>query len=94
MESGTLQLFKDGTQVGEAIPVGRVQPLAAGGTPVDLPVPVEIDQLRFTIESISGYWWWEPVAALNEIEAIGRSAEPFPSFSAWNVYLPVLQRVE
>jgi hypothetical protein len=82
--AGTLRLYNGGAQVGGTLNVGPIEPLSAGGTWVTLPAPVRIDRLRFTVQSISGKWWWEDVAALNEIEVLGMAAEP----SAYFVYLP------
>jgi hypothetical protein len=92
IESGELQLSLDGAPAGAAISVGRVEPLVAGGTQVILDTPVTADRVRFTIAATSGRWWWSQVAALNEIEVIGKSAEPFPAFTSWSFFLPVLQR--
>ena len=94
VESGTVKLYLNGAQVGGDIAVGRVEPLSpsAGGTLITLTSPARIDRLRFTVNAISGRWWWEHVAALNEIEVIGMAAEPFPLLTIWWNFLPMVRR--
>lgn len=92
IETGTLQLYRNGAPVGEALAVGRVEPLVNGGTLVTLPTPQTADRVRFTIHSIRGRWWWDEVAALNEIEVIGAAAEPAQPISFQKLFLPVLRR--
>ena len=91
VESATLHLYRDGALV-RTIPVGRIKPLADGGTLVDLGVPVEIDRLRLTVDSVNGRWHWSEVAALNEIEVIGQAAEPWPLLEIWRALLPAVLR--
>lgn len=71
IETGTLQLFREGVQQGEDLAVGRVEPLASGGTLITLAEPTQLDRLRFTVASITGRWWWQEIAALSEVEVIG-----------------------
>jgi hypothetical protein len=92
VESGALRLYLDGAQVGSDLAVDRVEPLTNGGTLIALGSPTRIDRLRFTVNSISGRWWWDPIAALNEIEVIGRAAEPRPLLEIWRNFLPALSR--
>jgi hypothetical protein len=49
-----------------------------------------MDRLRFTVNSVTGYFWWESVAALNEIEVIGQASEY--TIALQQVYLPAVQR--
>ncbi|HLF87386.1 MAG TPA: hypothetical protein VI451_00435, partial [Anaerolineales bacterium] len=91
VESGTLQLFLDGTPV-DTYSVGRIEPLENGGTLVVFDTPTVIDRLRFTVNSISGRWQWSEVAALNEIEVIGQAAEPWPLLEISKVFIPAILR--
>jgi hypothetical protein len=91
VESGTLQLWLDGTKVGNTN-VGRVEPLENGGTLITLGSATTIDQLRFTVQSVTGRFCWSEVAALNEIEVIGMAAEPWPLLEILKVFLPVIER--
>jgi hypothetical protein len=91
VETGTLELWLEGAQV-ETIPVGRVKPLEQGGTLISLDSPTTIDQLRFTIQTVSGRFCWTQVAALNEIEVLGRAAESWPSLEILQVFLPAIAR--
>jgi len=85
-------LYLDSAQVGGDIGVGRVEPLSNGGTLITLASPTRINRLRFSVNSISGRWWWDQIAALNEIEVIGMAAEPFPLLTIWWNFLPILNR--
>ncbi|MEZ4622632.1 MAG: hypothetical protein R2867_45025 [Caldilineaceae bacterium] len=95
VESGTLAFARGGLPQGAPVAVGRVEPLESGGTLITLPEPLEIDRLRFTIESITGRWWWEEVAALNEIEVMGMVASaratPLEELTE-TVFLPTISR--
>ena len=91
VESGTLDLYRDGVLVATR-PVGRILPLSEGGTLLTLDEPLTIDRLRLTIQTVSGRWYWSQVAALNEIEVIGRAAEPWPLLEIWRLSLPVITR--
>jgi hypothetical protein len=92
VESGEIQLYLRGAQVGGDIGVGRVEPSSNGGTQTTLSAPARIDRLRFVVNSINGRWWWDQVAALNEIEVIGVAAEPFPLLTIWRSFLPAVFR--
>lgn len=95
IESGSLQLYYGGVQQGETVAVGRVEALASGGTLITLAEPQEIDRLRFTINSITGRWWWEEVAALSEIEVIGMAAQSLllpPEALTERIFLPTITR--
>jgi hypothetical protein len=81
-----------GAAVGNPIPVGRVEPLENGGTLITLPSPVVIDRLRFEITTTAGRWWWDEVAALNEIEVIGQAAEPWPLLQISELFMPVTRK--
>jgi hypothetical protein len=74
--AGTLRLYRDGVEV-STISVGQVEPFTTTttGTLITLPVPIQIDRLTFTVDAISGKWYSEDVAALNEIEVIGQAVE-------------------
>ncbi len=90
VEAGSLDLFLAGAQVGSSIPVGRVEPLENGGTLIVLSTPTVIDRLRFTVQATSGRWWWDEVAALNEIEVIGRPVESWPALQIFDHHLPIV----
>lgn len=92
VEAGALQLYRQGAPVGDALPVGRVEPLANGGTLITLPAPLVIDKVRFTINSTTGLWSWEQVAALNEIEVIGMAAEAPAPAAVHKLFLPTVRR--
>ncbi|GAB4581469.1 MAG: hypothetical protein Fur0022_42160 [Anaerolineales bacterium] len=91
VEGGTLKLYRDGIEV-DSLSIGRVEPLENGGTLLVLDTPLVIDHLRFTIEGISGRWHWQEVAALNEIEVIGKVFEAWPVFEVVKVFLPLIER--
>ncbi len=67
---GVLTLSLNGQQV-QQVNVGQVNSYAEGGTLLNLAQPVVIDKLRFKVNSTTGYWYWQTVAALNEIEVMG-----------------------
>jgi hypothetical protein len=92
VENGTIQLSLDGNPVGAPIQSGRILPLTDGGTLIVLDSPVTIDRLRLTVNSTSGRWYWDEVAAVNEIEVIGRAAEPYPLLELYDLFLPMLER--
>ncbi|MCB9135947.1 MAG: hypothetical protein H6636_11010 [Anaerolineales bacterium] len=91
VEGGTLHLFLNGIEV-DSLAVGRVEPLENGGTLLVLDAPIEIDQLRFTVEMISGSWYWQEVAALNEIEVNGMAGKSWPLLEILQVFLPSVRR--
>jgi hypothetical protein len=91
VEAATLNLYLDGNVV-DSRAVGRIQPLDTGGTLITFNTPIEIDSLRLTVEAVVGRWYWQEVAALNEIEVIGQAAEAWPLLELSYVYLPVIQR--
>ncbi len=77
--AGTLELTLNGAPVGGSpLNVGQVEALADGGTQITLNQPTVLDKVRFTINSTTGYWYWETVAALNEIEVIGMDGDASP----------------
>ena len=86
---GTLRLYKDGTLVGSSMSVGQIEPLSNGGTSVNLPALLEIDQLTFTVGGTTGQWNYKDVAALNEIEVIGQATKLY-TIVYQSVYLPVV----
>lgn len=92
VEEATIELYRDGVAVGEAISSGRIYPLSEGGTLITLDGPVTIDQLRLTVTETAGRWYWDEVAALNEIEVMGMAAEPSPLFELFELFLPMLER--
>ena len=91
IEEGLLRLYLDGNEVAN-IPVNRVEPLENGGTLLELSSPLVIDRVQFTIVAITGRWHWSQVAALNEIEVIGRAAEAWPLLEIIQVFLPLIER--
>lgn len=91
VEGGVLKLYQDGVEI-ESISIGRVEPLENGGTLIVLDTPVVIDQLRFTIQEITGRWHWQEIAALNEIEVIGQAAETWPLLEVQYIFLPAVSR--
>jgi len=88
--SSTLRFYLGGVPVGNPINVGQIEPLANGGTWVNLGSPITIDQLTFTVNATAGYWYWSTIAALNEIEVIGMASSP-PAANNF-IYLPMLIR--
>lgn len=95
IEQGSLRFYRNGAQQGVTVAVGRIEPLATGGTLITLDQPLEIDHLHFTINEISGRWWSEEVAALSEIEVMGMAAAamPLPTIELTEViYLPAVAR--
>ncbi|NUM46842.1 MAG: hypothetical protein HUU38_19220 [Anaerolineales bacterium] len=91
VEAGTLKLYRQGVEV-ESFSINRIEPLENGGTLLVLDTPLVIDQLRFTVEAISGRWHWQEVAALNEIEVIGMASEPWPLLEIMTLFLPLVGR--
>ena len=91
VEAATLNLYHNGSLV-QTRSVGRIEPLANGGTLITFASPLVIDRLRLTITDTSGRWYWSEVAALNEIEVIGAAAEPFPLLQISRTFLPSWQR--
>lgn len=89
--AGTLQFYSGEALVGSPINVGQVEPLSNGGTLINLPLPVKIDRLRFTVDVINGKWWYADVAALNEIEVIGTAADRF-TITIRKAYLPIIRQ--
>ncbi|HZY44721.1 MAG TPA: hypothetical protein VFF70_08230, partial [Anaerolineae bacterium] len=89
--SSTLQFYLGNGLVGGPIAVGQVEPLSNSGTLINLPQPIQIDRLRFTVNAINGKWWWDDVAALNEIEVIGMAAERY-TINIQRVYLPIIRK--
>ena len=88
---GSLALYRAG-QLLDTLAVGQVLPLADGGTLITLPTPLVVDEIRFTVNATTGRWWWDEVAALNEIEVTGRAAEAAPLFHVWQTLLPWILR--
>ena len=89
VESARIELFRAGVLV-ETIEVGRIEPMeSTGGTIIYLAQPTTVDQLRFTVLSTTGRWYWAEVAALNEIEVIGYANGVTPPFAIQSVYLPM-----
>lgn len=89
--AGMLRFYLDGAQVGSQS-VGQVNALEEGlGTLITLAAPLRLDRLRFTVTTITGKWWWEDVAALNEIEVIGQAAETY-TVNIHPLFLPMLRR--
>ena len=75
---GTLELSLNGQVIGNPLAVGQVKSMSEGGTKITLNAPVIVDKLKFTINSTAGYWYWEQVAALNEIEVMGMDSHANP----------------
>lgn len=74
---GTLALSSGGSVI-QTLNVGKVNSYAEGGTVVNLAAPLVIDKLRFNIGGVEGFWHWQVVAALNEIEVMGMDDEASP----------------
>jgi hypothetical protein len=95
IDAGSLQLFREESEVAAPIAVGRIEPLSTGGTLVTLAQPQTIDRLRFTIGAITGRWHWEEIAALSEIEVMGMAtavtAPPQIEFTDF-IFLPVVRK--
>ena len=91
VEAGTLKLWQDDTEVG-SFSVGRVEPLENGGTRITLSVPTAINRLRFTVQAVSGRFCWSEVAALNEIEVIGKAAEAWPLLEIFKAFIPMVEK--
>lgn len=91
VDNATLNVYLDDVLV-DGRATGRIEPLENGGTLITFNTPVEIDRLRLTIDAVTGRWYWDEVAALNEIEVIGQAAEAWPLLEISYTYLPVIQR--
>lgn len=91
VDAATLALYLDGALVTSQA-TGRIEPLETGGTVLTFDPPVTSDSLRLTIDAVTGRWYWDEVAALNEIEVIGQAAEPWPLLQISNTFLPVMRR--
>lgn len=87
VESATLRLYRDGAVV-KTINVGRIEPLSNGGTEIVLSTPIDIDALRLTVNETTGAFHWDAVAAINEIEVIGKAAESWPLLEISKSFLP------
>ena len=90
--AGTLRFYRGASLAGGALAVGQVEPLANGGTTVNLAGPLQIDRLTFTVNSVSGKWAYADVAALQEIEVIGTTGSPAVVSLPKSLFLPLLQR--
>jgi hypothetical protein len=84
-------LYHEGSQV-NTLATGRIEPLDNGGTLLTFDPPVEFDRLRLTVDAVTGRWYWDEVAALNEIEVIGQATEPWPELEIAYALLPFIQR--
>lgn len=91
VDNATLNLYLDDVLV-DGRATGRIEPLENGGTLITFNTPVEIDRLRLTIDAVTGRWYWDEVAALNEIEVIGQAAEAWPLLEISYTFLPIIQR--
>lgn len=91
VEASTLDLYLEGVLL-QSQAIGRIEPLDNDGTLVTFVEPIEIDRLRLTINQVNGRWYWETVAALNEIEVIGQAADSWPMLQLSHIYLPIIQR--
>jgi hypothetical protein len=91
VDNATLNLYLAGTLV-DGRATGRIEPLENGGTLITFNTPVEIDQLHLTINAVTGRWYWDEVAALNEIEVIGQAAAQWPLLEISYTFLPVIRR--
>lgn len=91
VDNATLNVYLDGVLV-DGRSTGRIEPLDNGGTLITFNTPIEMDRLRLTIEAVTGRWYWDEVAALNEIEVIGQAAEAWPLLEISQIFLPVVQR--
>ena len=89
--AGTLRFYNGDSDVGNPVPVAQVASLSEGGTLITLTTPRQIDRLTFTIDAIEGKWWYQDVAALNEIEVIGKATQSI-TVDVNQVYLPILAR--
>lgn len=89
VEVATLRLYRDGNQV-SLINVDRIEPLSSGGTLIELNSPVVIDQLKLTINETQGRFYYGSVAALNEVEVMGKADEAWPLLEIFDTYLPAI----
>jgi hypothetical protein len=92
VEDATLHFLHNGSPVTAPLHTGRILPLTDGGTLITLDTPLTINRLRLTVNTTSGRWYWDHVAALNEIELIGMAAEPYPLLELYELFLPMLER--
>ncbi len=90
VEEATLQLYQNGNLI-ETVQVNRIEPYANGGTEIVLDTPLAIDRLKLTINATQGAFHYEAVAALNEIEVIGKAAQTWPSLEVTNTFIPTVQ---
>ncbi len=91
VEGGTLTFYLDGA-LQHTQTTGRILPLEQGATHLAFNSPLLADAVRLRIDDVSGRWWWEQVAALNEIEVIGRAAEPWPEAVVHKAFLPTVRK--
>lgn len=73
--NATLEFFHKGAPVGTPVQTGQIEPMTNGGTTLDLNTPVTADTVKLTINATEGHYYWSQVAALNEIEVIGMTAD-------------------
>lgn len=91
VEAATLKFYRDGSLV-RTVSADRIEPLSSGGTVVTLATPVVADRLLFTVDAVSGRFNYDVVAALNEIEVIGKASQPWPLLEYSKTYLPLAVR--
>lgn len=91
VEAATLRFYRNGELV-RTVNVGRIEPLSSGGTMMMLDTPVVADRVRLTVDETSGRFHYGAVAALNEIEVIGKAAESWPLIEYTKTYLPLTVR--
>ncbi len=91
VDAATLTLYLNGTLI-DSRATDRIEPLDNGGTLITFDPPLEMDHLRLTIDAVTGRWYWDEVAALNEIEVIGQATTPWPLLEIHRAYLPTVQR--
>lgn len=89
VEEATLTFYQDGNLV-RTVNVGRIEPLSEGGTLMTLGSPVIADQVIFTVDEITGRFNYSGLAALNEIEVIGKASEPWPLIDYSKTFLPLI----
>ncbi|MEM7335224.1 MAG: hypothetical protein AAF490_24310 [Chloroflexota bacterium] len=87
VEKATLRLYRNGTVV-ETIQVNRIEPFENGGTEIVLASPVVVDRIRLTVNETQGAFFYGAVAAINEIEVIGKASEIWPLLDISSTYLP------
>ena len=91
VEEATLAMYLDGNLV-DSQATGRIEPLDNGGTLLTFDTPLEIDRLRLTVQSVNGRWYWQEVAALNEIEVIGQATMSWPELELFYTWLPMIKK--